>query len=155
MFCHVEESKNHKLNSWLSLAILHGVRCVKPTVAYSWIKSVYLKGGAYQRSRGRLSPGPDCYQRCQYWVEERNLLLNGPLASKSRLVKANYVLISAGKPGRTRIKSLHIKEEQTQDSNVLLDRLFDWTKPKSNALTVAVAFRRLEQGNLSLAEYID
>jgi len=30
-----------------------------------------------------------------------------------------------------------------------------WKKPKSNALATAAAFRRLEQGNLSLAEYID
>ena len=31
----------------------------------------------------------------------------------------------------------------------------EWTKPKSNALAAAANFRRLEQGDLSLAEYID
>ena len=102
-----------------------------------------------------FSPGPDCYQRCQDWVEECNLLLNGPLASKSRSVKANYVRIWAGKPGRMHIKSLCVTDEERQDPNILLETLLEWTKPKSNALATAAAFRRLEQGNLSLAEYID
>ena len=102
-----------------------------------------------------FSPGPDCYQRCQDWVEECNLLLNGPLASKSRSVKANYVLIWAGKPGRTHIKSLRLTDDERQDPNNLLHTLLEWTKPKSNALAAAAAFRRLEQGTLSLAEYID
>ena len=31
----------------------------------------------------------------------------------------------------------------------------EWTKPKLNALAAATNFRRLEQGDLSLAEYID
>jgi len=30
-----------------------------------------------------------------------------------------------------------------------------WTKPKSNALAAAAKFRHLEQGDLSLAEYIN
>ena len=30
-----------------------------------------------------------------------------------------------------------------------------WAKPKSNALAAASNFRRLEQGDFSLAEYID
>ena len=102
-----------------------------------------------------FSPSQDCYERCQDWVDEYNLLLNGPLASRSRAVKANYVLIWAGKQGRTHIKSLHLTDEQKQDPTVLLNRLLDWTKPKSNALAAAAAFRRLEQESLSPAEYID
>ena len=31
----------------------------------------------------------------------------------------------------------------------------EWTKPKSNALAAAANFLRLEQGDLTLAEYID
>jgi len=42
--------------------------------------------------KGNFTPGPDCYQKCLDWVEECELLLNGPLASKSKAVKANYVL---------------------------------------------------------------
>ena len=39
---------------------------------------------------------------------------------------------------------------------MLLKKFVEWTKPKSNALAAASNFRRLlEQGDLSLAEYID
>ena len=43
--------------------------------------------------KGNFTPGPKCYQKCLDWVEECELLLNGPLALKSKAVKANYVLI--------------------------------------------------------------
>lgn len=55
--------------------------------------------------------GPECYQKCMDWVEECDLLLNGPLALRSKAVKANYVLIWAGKTGRTHIKSLNLTGE--------------------------------------------
>ena len=102
-----------------------------------------------------FTPGPDCYQKCIDWVEECELLLNGPLASKSKAVKANYVLIWAGKTGRMHIKSLNLTTEQKGDPSVLLRMFVEWTKPKSNALAAAANFRRLEQGDLSLSEYID
>ena len=105
--------------------------------------------------KGNFTPGPECYQKCLDWVEECELLLNGPLASKSKAVKANYVLIWAGKTGRTHIKSLNLTTEQKGDPGVLLKKFVEWTKPKSNALAAAANFRRLEQGDLSLAEYID
>ena len=105
--------------------------------------------------KGNFTPGPECYQKCLDWVEECELLLNGPLASKSKAVKANYVLIWAGKTRRTHIKSLNLTAEQKGDPSVLLKKFVEWTKPKSNALAAAANFRRLEQGNLSLAEYID
>ena len=105
--------------------------------------------------KGNFTPGPECYQRCLDWVEECELLLNGPLASKSKAVKANYVLIWAGKTGRTHIKSLNLTTEQKGDPSVPLKKFVEWTKPKSNAIAAASNFRRLEQGDLSLAEYID
>ncbi|KAK2557878.1 hypothetical protein P5673_019855 [Acropora cervicornis] len=105
--------------------------------------------------KGNFTPGPECYQKCLDWVEECELLLNGSLASKSKAVKANYVLIWAGKTGRTHIKSLNLTTEQKGDPRVLLKKFVEWTKPKSNALAAAANFRRLEQGDLSLAEYID
>ena len=37
---------------------------------------------------------------------------------------------------------------------MLLKKFIEWTKPKSNALAAASNFRHLEQGDLSLAEYI-
>ena len=107
----------------------------------------------FQAPQTDFSPGPDCYLKCQDWVEECELLLNGPSASKSKEIKTSYVLILAGKIGRTNIKSLNLSAEQKKDPKVLLQKLLDWTKPKSNALAAAANFRRLEQGDLSLAEY--
>ena len=100
-------------------------------------------------------PGPDCYQNGQDWVEECKLLLNGLLALTSKEIKASYVLIWAGQIGRTHIKLLNLSAKQKKDPKVLLQKFLDWTKPKSNALAAAANFRRLEQGDLSLAEYID
>ena len=94
-------------------------------------------------------------RKCLDWVEECELLLNGPLASNGKAVKANYVLIWAGKTGRTHIKALNLTTEQKGDPGVLLKKFVEWTKSKSNALAAAANFRRLEHGDLSLAEYID
>ena len=108
--------------------------------------------------KGNFTPGPKCYQKCLDWVEECELLLNGPPALKSKAVKANYVLIwagKAGKAGRTHIKSLNLTMEEKRDPSVLLKKFMEWTKPKSNALAAASNFRGLEQGDLSLAQYID
>ena len=107
----------------------------------------------FQAPQADFSPCRDCYQKCQDWVEECELLLNGPFASKSKEIKASYVLIWAGKIGGT--KSLNLSAEQKKHPKVLLQKFLDWTKPKSNALAAAANFRRLEQGDLSLAEYID
>ena len=67
-------------------------------------------------------------------------------------MKANYVRIWAGKSGRTHFKSLNLITEQKGDPSVLLKKFAEWTKPKSNALAAASNFRRLERGDLSLAE---
>ena len=108
-----------------------------------------------QGPQADFSQGPDLYQRCLDWREECELLLNGPLAGKSAAVKSNYVMIWAGKTGRTHIKSLNLTEEQRASPATLLQKLEDWTKPRSNELAAAARFRELQQGNLSLAEYID
>ena len=99
----------------------------------------------FQAPQPDFSPGPDCYQKCQNLVAECELLLNGTLATKSKEIQASYVLIWAGKVGKT----------LNSDSNINLQKFLDWTKPKSNALAAAANFRRLEQGDSSLAEYID
>ena len=101
-----------------------------------------------------FTQGPDCYQKCMDWVEECELLLNGPLAVKSKAVKANCVLIWAGKTGRTHVKSLNLSREEKGDPSKLLKKLVEWTKPKSDALAASANFRRLEQGDLSLSESI-
>ena len=75
----------------------------------------------------------------------------GPLASKSKAVKANYVLIWTGKTGRTPIKSMNLTAERKADTSVLLKKFVEWTKPKSNALATAANFCCLEQGDISLA----
>ena len=108
-----------------------------------------------QGPQADFSQGPDLYQRCQEWKEECELLLNGPLAGKDNAIKASYVRLWAGKTGRTHIKSLNLKEEELAKLMVLLQRLVDWTKPRSNELAAAAKFRELQQGTLSLAEYID
>ena len=69
--------------------------------------------------KGNFTPGPECYQTCLDWVKECELLLNVPLASKSKAVKATYVLIWAGKGGRTHIKSLNLTMEEKGDRSVL------------------------------------
>ena len=70
-------------------------------------------------------------------------------------MKANYVLILAEKTARTHNKSLNLTAEQKGDPGVLLKNFMESTKPKSNAFKAATDFRQLEQGDLSLAEYID
>ena len=70
--------------------------------------------------KGNFTPGPKCYQTCLDWVKECELLLNVPLASKSKAAKATYVLIWAGKGGRTHIKSLNLTMEEKGDRSVLL-----------------------------------
>ena len=104
--------------------------------------------------KGNFMPGQKCYKKGLDWVEEYELLLNGPLASKSKPVKANYVLILAKKTARTHNKSLNLTAEQKGDPGVLLKKFMESTKPKSNAFKAATDFRQLEQGDLSLAEYI-
>jgi len=108
-----------------------------------------------QGPQADFTQGPDLYHRCLDWKEECELLLNRPLAGKSDAVKSNYILIWAGKKGRTHIKSLNLTEAQRSNPTNLLDKLVDWTKPRSNELAAAAKLRELQQGNMSLAEYID
>ena len=99
--------------------------------------------------KGNFTPGPECYQKCLDWVEECELLLNGPLASKSKVVKANYVLIWAGKTGRTHIKSLNLTAEQKGDPSVLLSHtiivyfmvLTIYTRPHKLVALIFIVFK--------------
>ena len=79
----------------------------------------------FQAPQADFSPCRDCYQKCQDWVEECELLLNGPLASKSKEIKASYVLIWAGKIGRTHkvAKSFSGAEEGSECSITEVPRL--------------------------------
>ncbi len=70
-----------------------------------------------------FSPGPDLHQRCLDWIEEVELMCNGPLQSKSSAVKANYVKIWAGKTGRQHIKSLHPTEAQNANPTWIMEQL--------------------------------
>ena len=111
---------------------------------------LYLQG-----PKADFAIGPDTHQKCLEWKEECELLLNGPLATKNATVKSNYVRLWAGKTGRTHLKSLNLTAEQQIDPNFLLQKFVDWTKPKSNEIAAATVFKKLEQGDLPLAEYID
>ena len=102
-----------------------------------------------------FTPGPECYSRFLEWEEECRLTLGGPLESLKQAVKANYVQIWAGKAGRMHLKSLKLTDAQKSDPEVIFSKLKEWTQPKSNELIAATTFRRLEQGNLTLSEYID
>ena len=81
--------------------------------------------------KGNFMPGPECYKKGLDWVEECEL------ASKSKPVKANYVLILAEKTARTHNKSLNLTAEQKGDPSVLLKNFVESTKPKSNAFEAA------------------
>ena len=50
---------------------------------------------------------------------------------------------------------MNLTTKQKGDPSALIKKFVEWTKPKSNALAATSNFRRLEQGDLSLAEYID
>ena len=102
-----------------------------------------------------FTSGSDCYQKCLDWVEVCNLMLDGPLSAKSNTVKASYVMLWAGKTGRTHIKSLNLDEVDRGNPETLLQKFVEWTKPRSNQLVAVTALRRFEQGHLSLAVYID
>ena len=72
-----------------------------------------------------------------------------------RVLISFYVLILAEKTARTHNKSLNLTAEHKGDPTVLLKNFVESTKPKSSAFEAATNFRQLEQGDLSLAEYID
>ena len=60
--------------------------------------------------------------------------------------------------GRENWKNTHQVIEShngIEGSRCAVKKFVEWTKPKSNALAAAANFRHLEQGDLSLAEYIE
>ena len=102
-----------------------------------------------------FSPGPDCYQRCEDWAGEVKALLKGPLSTKSQGSTGKLCEVLAGKMGGTHNKSLWLTEAQVEDSDILLKKFKDQTKPKSNKLLAATAFRFQEQGNSTFSDFID
>ena len=66
-------------------------------------------------------------------------MLDGPLSAKSNAVKASYVMLWAGKTGRTHIKSLNLDEADRGNPKTLLQKFVEWTKPRSNQLVAVTA----------------
>ena len=88
------------------------------------------------------------------WKEECNLILEGPLKKMSVEEKANYLRLWAGSIGRKHINSLKPSEANLKKPSYLFDRREEYCKPKSNTLLAAIELKRLEQGEMSLPEFI-
>ena len=74
-----------------------GQRSPPASRKYQFSQSTVAELGHLPAPKGNFTSGSECYQKCLDWVEEGEFLLNGPLASKSKAVEANYVLIWAEK----------------------------------------------------------
>ena len=86
------------------------------------------------------------------WREEAELLLNTILSHISiQETKLKFVSLWAGKEART---YLNMVDQDKKDSlKTMLDTLKDWTKPKSDEVTVFTQLRRLNQGNKTIYFY--
>ena len=78
----------------------------------------------------------------------------GPLKKKSAEEKANYLRLWAGSIGRTHINILKPSEANLKKPSYLFDRIEEYYKPKSNTLLATTELKRLEQGDMSLPEFI-
>ena len=94
------------------------------------------------------------YSKFLDWKEECNPILERPLKKKSAQEKANYLRLLAGSIGRKHINSLKLSEENLKKPSYLFDRIEEYCKPKSNPLLAATELKRLEQGDMSLPEFI-
>ena len=74
------------------------------------------------------------------------------MSKESKTVKANYILIWAGKTARDYINSR--PDVDKADPIKILEELQEWTKPKSNEIAAFTSLRTLNQGTLSLSELI-
>ena len=86
--------------------------------------------------------------------EECKLILEGPLKKKTPEEKANYLRLWSGSVGRKHVKSLIPSETNLKKPDWLFDRLEEYCKPKCNTLLAATELKRLEQGDMSLLEFI-
>ena len=86
------------------------------------------------------------------WQEEVNLILAGPFSKESKSVKVNYILIWAGKTARHYINSR--PDVDKADPMKILGELQDWTNSKPNKIATISSLRTLNQGTLSLFEFI-
>ena len=94
------------------------------------------------------------YSRFLDWKEESNLILEGPLKKKSAEEKANYLRPWAGSIGRKHINSLKPSRTNLKRPSYPFNRIEEYCKPKSNTLLAATELKRLEQGDMSLSEFI-
>ena len=94
------------------------------------------------------------YSQVLDWKEECNLILEGPLEKKSAEEKAKYLRLWAGSIGRKHINSQKPSEANLKKPSYLFDRIEEYCKPKSNTLLAATELKRLEQGDISLPEFI-
>ena len=74
------------------------------------------------------------------------------MSKESKTVKANYILIWAAKNARDYFNSR--LDVDKADPIKILKKLKDLTKPKSNEITAITSLRTLNQGTLSLSEFI-
>ena len=93
------------------------------------------------------------YSQILGWKEECNLILEGPLKKKSA-EKSNYPRLWAGSIGRKHINSLKPSEANLKKPSFLFEKIEEYCKPKSNTLLAATELKRLEQGDISLQEFI-
>ena len=94
------------------------------------------------------------YSQVLDWKEECTLILEGPLKKKSAEEKAKYLRLWAGSIGRKHINSQKPSEANLKKPSHLFDRIEEYCKPKSNTLLAATELKRLEQGDMSLPEFI-
>ena len=73
---------------------------------------------------------------------------------KSAKEKANYLRLWAGSIGRKLINSLKPSEANLKKPSYLFERIEEYCKPKPNTLLAATELKRLEQGDMSLPEFI-
>ena len=93
------------------------------------------------------------YTQFQDWKEECKLILEGPLKKKTTEEKANHLRLWSGSVGRKHVKSLY-PVTNLKKPDWLFDRLEEYCKPKCNTLLAATELKRLEQGDMSLSEFI-
>ena len=73
---------------------------------------------------------------------------------KSAEENANYLRLWAGSIGRKHINILKPSDANLKKPSYLFDRIEEYCKPKSNTLLAATELKRLEQGDMSLSEFI-
>lgn len=92
------------------------------------------------------------FNRFEDWREEVQLMLKGPLNSKTRPVKASFIMLWAGKVARTHLRSNTVLN--TDDPDAILNQLEAWVRPKSNVLVAWTELKSFCQNDLTTGEFI-